>query len=318
MELIKKNRNVFIDTLKGILIVLVVIGHSPSISSFTSILISFIYCFHMPAFFVLSSLNIKTKFSEEVKKIKQIFIVYIFWLTVTSFKNNFSFLDSLIFSNWEHLRNILWFLPALMTYKLIFSLCSNKYFKYLFFLLGVFTILFSNEINLYLGSIPWGLNVVFYMAPCTIILKDLYPKIDFIKKYSKISLIIFLTTFFLGFLYIFYFIESHSNQILGNHYLDFAQFVVPTKAGYFCLSIMMFIIVTMTKIRIKSNFLAYIGRNTMPIYLFHYFFITILTKLILINNNYKWALLIVLVIILCLLISYVLKSLSTNFKYLGA
>ena len=116
----------------------------------------------------------------------------------------------------------------------------------------------------------------------------------------------------------FYFIESHRNQILGSHYLDFAQFKVPSMAGYFCLSIMMFIIGTMTKISIKSNFLSYMGRNTMPIYLFHYFFISILTKFIQINNNGKWTLLIVLVVILCLLTSNLLKSLSSNFKYIGA
>jgi fucose 4-O-acetylase-like acetyltransferase len=312
------NRNVFIDSLKGLLIIFVVIGHSPSVGVITKIIISLIYCFHMPAFFVLSSLNIKSRLIDELKGTKQILIVYLFWLIFSVLKNDLSFTSVLFFSNWHHLKNILWFLPALITFKIFYSLLLNNNVKWIAFILGSLTIVFSDNILAYVEYIPWGIHVVLYMTPCILILRELYPKIDFISKYPPEKATIVLSFLFIVFLILFIFVESSTVNSFRNHFLDFAQFIVPSVYGYFFLILMMFTIIALSKISIEKNLLSYIGKNTMPIYLFHFFFITQLSKFLNINNYFNWLLLVIFSVTLCLLISFFLKKVSMNFKYLGA
>jgi len=79
------NRDLKLDSLKGFLIILVVIGHIP-FGSFnlekTEILKYFtqwLYFFHMPLFFAISVLFIKTKYAWLVKRASLILVPYLFW-----------------------------------------------------------------------------------------------------------------------------------------------------------------------------------------------------------------------------------------------
>ena len=315
---IQSDRNVFLDTLKGILIIFVVIGHSPSVGSSSKIIFSIIYCFHMPAFFVLSSLNLKSRFRDELKGVKLILIIYLFWLIFSTLKNNSNFFNVLLFSNWQHLKNILWFLPALIIFKLYFSLLSVRNLKILFFTLGIFSILYSDILLYYLEFIPWGINIAVYMTPCILVLKELYNRIDFISNYPSDKSIIIISTLFIASLISFIYVESSLGHAFPYYYLDFAQFVVPTIYGYIFLFLMMFSIIALTKVNIKDSWLSFLGKNTMPIYLFHYFFILLIPNILPINNYIAWVLLIILSIIFPLMISSLLKKITIYFKYLGA
>lgn len=318
MSKIKRgNRIFFLDTLKGLLIIFVVNGHSPTVGLFTESLITLIYCFHIPAFFVLSSLNIKPSLIDELKGIKQIVIIYLFWLFYSVLNNNSSLPNVLFYSNWHHLKNVLWFLPALITFKLHLSALTNNYIKWISLVLGVLTIINSDSVASYVEIIPWGIHIAFYMTPCILIIRALSRELDFISRFSSVKATIILSIFFIVLLGIFITIESHVTRPYRNHFLDLAQFVVPSVFGYICLVLMMLTLVAFTKISIKKNLLSYVGLNSMPIYLFHFFFISQISKYMSINNHIDWVMLITLTVAMCLLLSFLLKKASTNFKYLG-
>lgn len=72
-----KNRVEWIDVFKGVLIILMIIGHS------TSPFVKWIYLFHMPAFMFISGYTAipgKYPFHKiAFKRVKRILIPYIFW-----------------------------------------------------------------------------------------------------------------------------------------------------------------------------------------------------------------------------------------------
>jgi fucose 4-O-acetylase-like acetyltransferase len=78
-------RNLKIDTLKGFLIILVVIGHIPfsyfSLQTITPITIfsSWLYFFHMPLFLAISTLFIKANIKWLGKRFLLILSPYLFW-----------------------------------------------------------------------------------------------------------------------------------------------------------------------------------------------------------------------------------------------
>lgn len=85
----KKERIEYIDTAKGILMLLVVIGHIQEYAGTYGYLYRFIYAFHMPAFFLISGIlinkdNWKTKLPIKfvIGRIKHLIIPYVFFETI--------------------------------------------------------------------------------------------------------------------------------------------------------------------------------------------------------------------------------------------
>ncbi len=149
MEKVVK-RNSEIDVLKGLGMLLVIIGHTTNDKT----LFSFIYSFHMPLFFFISGILFNpTKYDTLktllVSKVKTLLIPYVFFFFITYFywliieKNlrsiDVSWYKPLIglFYGVEdgtgYLINntVLWFLPALFTTEIlfysIFKFISKKY-----------------------------------------------------------------------------------------------------------------------------------------------------------------------------------------------
>lgn len=78
----QKQRIAYVDILKGLLIILVVMGHIPGASQS---LHQWIYWFHMPAFFMVSGFFIKENFSlkdEVVGKFRRLLVPYLFFSLV--------------------------------------------------------------------------------------------------------------------------------------------------------------------------------------------------------------------------------------------
>ena len=139
------NRDLRIDSLKGFLIILVIIGHIPLnsfniekqhiFSSFTQ----WIYFFHMPLFFAMRVLFIKNDFIWIIKRASLILIPYFFWFFYGHkkllFENPLEFMRGVFMGNWESLNSIIWFLPALFTLNVLFYIFykSNQGLKYLLF-----------------------------------------------------------------------------------------------------------------------------------------------------------------------------------------
>lgn len=134
----KKKRINWIDLYKGILILLVLIGHI----SQNKYVNTFIYSFHMPAFFFISGYLYKTKQRFVKQKFKSIMIPYFFFAIITYLywvyierklrnqtQNIFETGINILFmrgGNAEYIYNIaLWFLPCLFFTEIIYYSIRN-------------------------------------------------------------------------------------------------------------------------------------------------------------------------------------------------
>ncbi len=136
-----KKRLTWVDAVKGLLMVLVVIGHYPKDLDYP--LLTYIYWFHMPAFFVLSGLFFKPADSKESmflsikKRFMQLMVPYLFFVTIITC---FRYILAFVTGN----TDLGWYLHDLMTilfggrfargsYGVIWFI-TTLFFSYLLFL----------------------------------------------------------------------------------------------------------------------------------------------------------------------------------------
>ena len=106
------NRNKYIDFLKGILIILVVLGHSfQNSKSYEDLIIRVIYSFHMPAFMLISGYLFHRSYEKNKgimikKQIKHIGIPIIIWTALHA-------IPMTIISGGGYIRNVILWLPNL-------------------------------------------------------------------------------------------------------------------------------------------------------------------------------------------------------------
>lgn len=152
------NRIAWIDTVKGIGIILVVLGHMPSLPEWIH---NWIYSFHMPIFFFASGYLFKPRMLKEcvLRSIKSLIVPYCIYSIV------FFFMDFFIYHDCNVLKaemcsfiigqgsfEILWFFISMfwvqLIYNLIYTLSKNAVYRRLailaitimFYILTVFKI----------------------------------------------------------------------------------------------------------------------------------------------------------------------------------
>lgn len=278
----KDNRIEWIDTAKGIGLLLVIFGHLhvPYVASW-------IYFFHMPLFFFLSGVVYSggkyTFYQYIIKRIKSLIIPYftfaciiwLFYVVVNCFVgaenslygSNIDMLKGLIVQ--EHFWTI-WFLTALFLVEIIYYLLdrllgnSMLIISMASFLICVFGLV---RYRLGLGALPWNLDIAFVaqfffhggrlfrksrlmilMTEC----KNMKKSIALIAMFLFINLVS-------GCLGIKIAHESldMSVGLYGNELLTF----IAAFSGIF------FVIVLSSLLPLKS--LRYLGRNTMVIFALH-------------------------------------------------
>lgn len=210
---INKNRIAWIDIAKGIAILLVIIGHCPQIGS---PLISIIFSFHMPLFFILSGYTFRAARSKDElllhlkKNIKHLYfpviIILIFWMFISLYqigRIDLSIIklllrDGISMIYWGlgddyngHLRiGIPWFLISLFWSKLIIDVLS-VYFKkqdvfYLIIFIAILGLYLSvNKIILIQGMTTNFISVFFIYIG--MLWKQFEPQIS---KYSQLIFIV--------------------------------------------------------------------------------------------------------------------------------
>lgn len=221
-------RSDWIDSLKGMAILLVVIGH---LTAVTSGLNQYIYSFHMPLFFFISGYLFNFEKYMDIGKeylIKKIYslmipyfffsaISYVFYVIMDSLyqpqiQNIEVFGKGILFNLYVILSSAsgylintpLWFLPCLFITELLFFIL-RKYFKHNYMLLLVIAIfsLIGFSYSTYIPlRMPWGADIaftgiVFYSAGY--FFRRNYENIFFRKNYSLI-LLLFLTHITLSFI----------------------------------------------------------------------------------------------------------------------
>jgi len=271
-EIVKNNRggvNPFIDSVKGSLIFLVVLGHvvfqSETVytSRWISAIISWIWFFHMPAFVFISGYltNTKKVISKQLVSCGHILFTYILMQTVlTVVYGPHDLFNYLLIPQYA-----MWYLPALVVWRLlgvkIITLIKNDYFL----------LLLSILISIGSGFVP--IKVLGFQRICAffpffisgMILRKHGIKLDKFSKYRYLS-IAFLLLMFVSFMVFNRTICSGMCNIpYKNIFQLFTRFSVLIIG-----SIMSFAWISVTP---TIKWLSYIGRKSLFVYCYHVFFI---------------------------------------------
>lgn len=276
-----KKRIETIDILKGITITLVVFGHaaqgiidSNNLSlktNFSSIFITkeVIYGFHMPVFFIISGFFLTSwlkndRISSLKKKTKRLVYPYFVWSFITAlfmqiasnFTNNglglIDFIKSPVFPFSQY-----WFLYLLFFFHLIYFVADNLLKdRARSVLLFISIILFC--IGSFLPNFWIILNFTKYFI-FFILGSYALPYIQRVKRIRPVSLLVsFFLFVIVNYLYI---------LILNMKYMEYYFFFITSIIGFaFSLTISIFISQKFTRFK---DFMSYLGKNSMQIYVMH-------------------------------------------------
>ncbi len=288
-----RERFSWIDVARGIGIILVIYGHTLGSEGYRYL----IYSFHMPLFFFLSGLVFHTRSNETYKDslrkdIKRILIPYfifafaslILWFIILPSQDQTIYYISkqifgIFYGNANHgylaINTVLWFLPCLFLTKQIFWFLSKLSIKSLILSLIIFSIL-GFLISHYFSYIkfPFGFETVltgivfFGMGYLWNFLPERINQT--FNKYSIFLMAIFIiTTFFFANLNFDNFgvqVDLRLNR-LNNYFYFYIAAISGILATIF-----------ISKYINKNKVLEYLGKNTMPLFIWHYFVFIYLSK----------------------------------------
>lgn len=260
-----------IDALKGIGIVLVILGHTHGLFR------NYIFSFHMPLFFFISGFlfNIEKYKSVGVfikKKFKTLLIPYIFFSFISLIvafivTNNESdilqVVKQLLISsrNNININPTLWFLTCLFIIELLFygvsKTVKNKYLKFIIILILSIVGFFSSKTI----SLPFSLNLAAYYL-MFYLLGSLFKGI----KQTKKMLSIYSACLFIGIILFIkpsYF-ESVNIFFQSNNLLEYLYSLLIAIIGILGCMRLSFILQ-------KSDILGFFGRNSLIIFALHIF-----------------------------------------------
>lgn len=284
----KSSRNATLDALKGIAIILVVLGHCiqfgsgssflDSKSFFDNTIFKIIYSFHMPLFMLISGYLFhfsieKHSFGENITiRIKNLIIPIITWQTIWLLIIEFDSLTDFCASYYFYTYlNTLWFLTSVFINSII-VLIYNKYFNdsILLYSITFIILLFIPNLhsyNLYVYMFPYF--VCAYLFNKTGGFKKLNSKWKYFSGGGLIIIYLFLLSHYETTDYAY----TSGTYILKNHMLSISQISTDIFRWSIGLigSICIIIIIDYISGKIKQSFLikglCRIGTKTMGVYI---------------------------------------------------
>lgn len=289
----KKNRNKQIDILKGIAIIMIVLGHCSS--PFTH----FLYLFHLAIFFMVSGYFWKENSINTIKdlkrfiinKVKRLYVPFVIGNVICVLLNNFlidiniystishshfsykdmakNIIKVLLFRNSTELLGASWFLRILFIISIIYAIVELILTKYLKkFNKNIFHLILSCFLLIlgYLLSINnIDLKIVDTQVFICYIFFDLGRKISKYKvNTNNISKFIGLV---ISFVLLYILNKVGSIEISKNQYTNIIYFLTVSLLGWFFVYELSYYC---SKIKIVKDLLQYIGQNTMPILMCHF------------------------------------------------
>lgn len=306
-------RDYQIDNIKGILIILVVFGHSLELlrleSVITSYVYNFIYTFHMPIFIFISGYLAKNVEKGRNTAFRQLFIPFLIfnsiWNIVEIMMTNifnvpidqataFSFLNP----GWA-----LWYILALFIWKLLLpDMIKIKNVFWVVLGIGTLSRLFS-EFNVFLSLSRILVFTPYFVGGYLFSTKQLSILRETKKRYSLLLLALAL-----GFNFYFLFFTSYPTEFLwADRPFSFfsPNMLVSVFFGLLLYVIgFSFIMVFLRLTPSKKGIITKIGQHSFPVYILHTYLIGTLSYLLLPLNHYiQLPLLSIISCILVLLLS---------------
>ena len=306
----------YLDALKGLAIILVVIGHiadgylnANSFESHNLILFNiynFIYSFHMPLFilisgFIFSQAYFKNKEIKKEKIIRQILNLVYLYLVFSILQWIFKYFLSDFVNTKVGIKDLYllvikpmapyWYLYNLVCYYLVtyflYKIIKNKYLK-----IGVLIVFFS------LSILFFKISIIYFFVFFSI---GFYINQINNEKSSNIYYGGFIISLILYF--IFYDYQLYYNQM-------------PIIGTIIALIVSLSVFELFKKKNISNSFLEYIGRNSLEIYLIHCYFTAfnriVLIKIGITNFYINFIVNLIISIVICLFISQITKKLGIH------
>ncbi len=296
---VKSNRNKYMDIIKSIGIISIVIGHSCWKIIDQKILIGpFVYSYHIMIFFVISGFlynedkiyDNKTLFkyliNQIIKMIKIFFLYNLFFVIMHNFFVNLKIIDSSFYTDSILIKNIFnglrfitkecllgafWFIPAMLVSKMLFSFTYylTKKNKILTFIVMLFYAILGILLCYYKIFLPYKIQVsilsVFFIYTGLIMKKNWNILKQYIYKFGWIpsGIIMYLIVLF----------TNSSIDLSVNKIINPVIFLMLTFIGiYFCFSLAKVI----NKNKIISNLFSIIGKNSLHIMALHFLIIKLI------------------------------------------
>ena len=288
-----KKRLPYIDYIKAIGIILVIIGH---INFANADCKTWIYSFHMPLFFFASGLvvNVKKKRDKDIElhflysKIGNLLYPYFVWAIIyapLSIKN----LLKILYGSYESIikaksLSSLWFLPVMFLTVCFFELFvyiqkktkiqSNLFYSMIIIITFMIGLILP---NLEFGY-PMGIDVVFTSLGFYSIGHFIRPAIDYVRKKEKkyiILPIVCIITFVLTLSYQWNEINENSYILMATaQYGNYLLFVTCALCGCLFIASLSLLLEYIHNQKF-TDILTYIGRNTLIIFFIHKLIINI-------------------------------------------
>lgn len=269
-------RDLYWDSLKAILIFLVVYGHmiSPYApdSSFNRAMCSFIYTFHMPLFIFVSGsfshIHDRERYKKNIIRLFETFVVFQIIRTIIPViqGNEFS-LKSLFCTKW-----IMWYLLSLTYWRLMVYFIPERWILY-----RKSTITLSLIISILIGFVPihslFGIQSTLALLPFFVI--GYYSvEIDIRNYISKIPRMFAIGILLVFFCFFYFILNTNLSFVSGCHpYWTGDLLHTMIRFGARCIYIPIAVIVGIMVMRLipKNKTLAKWGLATLFIYIYHSF-----------------------------------------------
>lgn len=300
-EIRAKNRNVYIDIMKGIGIISVVIGHTVDtidIFGYTFHILQLVYTYHMALFFFCSGYLFKEKYLENPfnyigQKVKGLYIPFIKYVTIYALLANVfaamgildlvsaglateKYMDfgavitmignGLTFESPGMFLTAFWFIPVLFFSMCLFCYVLSK-FKHYIFVGGIFSV-FCGILGMYLIVKGYGFKLSFHIT--FLIMPVIYVGFcvkrhwNFLQKYVSIIASIVIAVL----LYTMILRTGNSIDLARGWIISPVLFYVVTFLG-------IYMVLGFSKLISKGNILtklfSYIGKNSLSIMTMHVF-----------------------------------------------
>lgn len=263
-----ENRKNYVDYIKAIGMILVILGHINSVNSEMQIK-QWIYSFHMPLFFFASGLLLKKQtfdINYIEKKFKSLLVPYLLWALIYS-ALNFKNILYILYGSYSSINKAeslssLWFLPTMflgiIMAQIIINISKNNIILICFMVLFMTASFFIPVIS---SGYPLCIDVS--LAACSFILLGyIFDKILFANKNNKYLMIVLTAVGFIGtMLFRLNYISQTEYVVMATRkFGNPAAFLITAVSG--CV-----FIYGLCKLLDSLNikFLSYIGMNTIAV-----------------------------------------------------
>lgn len=295
----KEKRNEYIDIIKAIGIISIVIGHSCwTITQWNILIGPFVYSYHLMIFLVVSGFLynedkvhdkktlLKYLWKQTIKMVKLFFLYNLFFVLIHNILLRQNLITGNIYTGPIMIKNILnglrfitnerflgafWFIPMMLIAKILFS-CTHYFTKKRKMLMGIIMMLYGilgvilciNQI-----SLPYRMQIsilsVFFIFVGLVMKRhwQVLEKYVFSFGWIPSGIILYL---------ILYFTKSSIDLSVNKIINPWLFFLLTFIGVYFCFSLAMFIV----KSKKATNFFSLVGKNSMHIMALHFLVIKVI------------------------------------------